>query len=173
MESLINTLERQIGELERSGDPDYDVIREVINYFLSFPDIYHHPKEDLVFAKLKERAPEVAADIGDLRREHERLSASSRELVDGITSVLDDALVPRESLARWGWRFIELQRQHMAMEEQLFFPAAERIFNAQDWKQLEVAMTDQEDPLFGEAVGVHFDSISERIRRWQQEDETR
>lgn len=168
MAALLDTLEAELAELERAGSPDYDVIRGVINYFLSFPDIYHHPKENLIFARLVERDPRAAACIGDLRIEHERLSARSREFGAGLEAVNADEHTAAPSFLRWGHGFVVLQRQHMVMEEELFLPTAERVLNEADWLELHAAMTDHDDPLLGEAVGAHFETIRARILSWQR-----
>ena len=83
MAALVKALEWQVAEFDAGRAPDYDVIRSAVDYFLSFPDLYHHPKEDLVFSRLKARAPDVVERIGDLRREHEALAARMRELHGG------------------------------------------------------------------------------------------
>jgi hemerythrin-like domain-containing protein len=169
MAALVKTLEWQLAEFEAGGAPDYDVIRSVIDYFLSFPDLYHHPKEDLVFGRLKQRAPATAERIGDLRREHEALAARTRELSAGLKAVLDEAHVPRESFVRWARAFIDLQSRHMQMEETKFFPAALELLVEDDWQQLEAAMTTPEDPLFGERVGERFEHLRKSILQWQEE----
>ena len=169
MAALVKTLEWQLAEFEAGGTPDYDVIRSVIDYFLSFPDLYHHPKEDLVFGRLKERAPAAAERIGDLRREHEALGARTRELSAGLKAVLDEAQVPRESFLRWARAFIDLQSRHMQMEETTLFPAALEWLVDDDWKQLQAAMTSPDDPLFGERVGERFEHLRKSILQWQEE----
>ncbi len=170
MAALVKALERQMTEFERGHPPDYDVIRGVLNYFLSFPDIYHHPKEDLVFQRLREVAPDQAASLGDLRRDHEDLAGRTREFAEGITAVLDEAQVPREALLRWGKAFIQLQREHMMVEETRFLPIAEQTLRDEDWKALKAAMTAPDDPLFGENVGQQFETLRKNILKWQAED---
>ena len=49
-------LERELEIFDRGDRPDYEVIRAIISYFELYPDLYHHPQEELVFAKLKRRA---------------------------------------------------------------------------------------------------------------------
>jgi hemerythrin-like domain-containing protein len=166
MFTLINTLQAHINAFARDEKPDYDVIRAVLNYFRSFPDLYHHPKEDLVFARLQARHPASAGRIGDLRRQHEDLAASSRELAEGIAAVLDEAEVSRDSIISWARDFITLQLEHMEMEEKLFFPNALRHLTATDWRELEAVMTDQEDPLFGEDVQQPFEDLYRKILSW-------
>ena len=35
-------------------EPDYEVIQGIVDYFLTYPSQYPHPKEDLVFRRLEE-----------------------------------------------------------------------------------------------------------------------
>jgi len=167
--ALVKTLEWQVGEFEAGRAPDYDVIRSVVDYFMGFPDLYHHPKEDLIYARLKERAPEAAERVGDLRREHEALAARSREFSAGLKAVLEEAHVPREAFVRWARGFIDLQWKHMEMEETEFFPSAQAQLGPDDWSALEAAMTTPEDPLFGENVGERFENLRLTILKWQEE----
>jgi len=86
--TLLRILERQVGDF-RSGDrPDYDVIRAVLDYLLSFPEACHHPKEDLIFDKLRDRDPVTAEKIGDLRSAHVELAARAQEFSTGVRAVL-------------------------------------------------------------------------------------
>lgn len=167
--ALVKILEWQVAEFQAGRPPDYDVIRGVIDFFLSFPDLYHHPKEDLIFGKLKERAPDVADRVGDLRREHEVLAARTRELSAGLKAVLDEAHVPRESFVRWARDFTDLQSRHMQMEEAEFFPAALEHLVDEDWTELQARMTTPEDPLLGERVGERFEHLRRSILNWQKE----
>jgi hemerythrin-like domain-containing protein len=169
MMALVKALEWQVGEFEAGRSPDYDVIRSTVDYFLSFPDLYHHPKEDLVFSQLKARAPEVVDRIGDLRREHEVLASRMRELHAGLKAVLGEAHVPRDAFVRWARAFIDLQERHMQMEETEFFPAALQNLTPDDWRELEGKMTSADDPLFGATVGERFEALRKSVLRWQEE----
>lgn len=169
MASLVKTLEWQVSEFEKGGQPDYEIIRSAVEYFLSFPDLYHHPKEDMIFAVLEERDPTAAHTIGDLRHEHEMIAARTRELSAGLNVVLEEAQVPRESFVRWARAFTDLQQLHMRMEEEVFFPAALEALTEEDWQALAAEMTKEDDPLFGENVGNRFKALRETVLRWQQE----
>src|ERR1700746_852510 len=72
IEKLLDILERELEVFDRGGRPHSDVIRAVIRYFEGYPEVYHHPQEDLVFAKLRTRDPAAAAKVGDLAREHQK-----------------------------------------------------------------------------------------------------
>ena len=169
--SLVNTLEWQLAEFERGKAPDYDVIGAALEYFLNFPDLQHHPKEDLVFAKLRERDAAAAASVGDLHREHEELGARSREFSAGLHAVFDELEIPRKTFIIRARRFIDLQRRHLEMEEASFFPAADKTLTAEDWAGVHACMTTGEDSLFGRDVAAKFDRLRRTILAWQAQDE--
>ena len=72
IEKLLLVLERELGVFNRAERPDYHVVQSVIEYFQDYPDSCHHPKEDMIFEKLKARDPTAAASVGDLEAEHEK-----------------------------------------------------------------------------------------------------
>lgn len=161
---LLDILERHIAEFEAGGTSDYDAIESILDYFQSYPDLYHHPKEDLVYHKLKMRAPGAMA--ADLRREHEELATLTRNFAGAVRAVVDEAQVPRDALGRWARQFIDRQREHMHMEERTFFPAARRALTPEDWNEISTRMTDQEDPLFGADVGDRYEQLRRGILHW-------
>jgi hemerythrin-like domain-containing protein len=55
---------------DRGDRPDYEVIRAIFSYFEVYTEIYHHPREELVFAKLIKRDPAAAAKLGDFSQDH-------------------------------------------------------------------------------------------------------
>ncbi len=91
IEKLLAVLERELEVFDRGDRPDYEVIRAVISYFELYPEVYHHPQEDVVFAKLKTRDPAAAAKVGDLAREHQKGAERLRRVAHAVENVLADA----------------------------------------------------------------------------------
>lgn len=160
---LLKVLDRQIELLGGGGQPDYDVISGVVDYCLEFPDQCHHPKEDLVLEKLRLRDPEAADSVGDLEGDHEKLAAQTRRFAAAIKQVLLEAELPRDWLHSIAQEFVNAYRGHIAMEEQLFFPAAERALEAEDWAEIDARVGNREDPLFGGRVAERFRALSKEV----------
>jgi hemerythrin-like domain-containing protein len=169
--TLVKALDWQITWLKTRGEADFDILRDAIDWFLSFPDLYHHPKEDLLFARLRLRDPAAAERIGDLRQMHEELAFRSRAFANAMRAMMAEAPVPRHRLIEWGRRFIDMQVTHMRLEEDLLFPACITAFTEADWCELEAAMRDGNDPLFGDVVGTHFERLRRTILDWQADEE--
>jgi len=53
---LLDLLERQVASFHDGGSPDYELMLEIMYYMTHYPDVLHHPKEDLVFASWTARS---------------------------------------------------------------------------------------------------------------------
>ena len=172
IEKLLLVLEKELNVFDRGEQPDYEVIRAVIAYFEVYPEIYHHPQEDVVFRKLQARDSAAAAVIGDLAAEHRRGAERLRKVSQAIETVLADRIIPRQAVDSIIRDFIGRERQHIAMEERAFFPAAVAALQPQDWSEIASALTEpKRDPLFSEIVEQQFDVVRNHILRLEQEAE--
>ena len=171
VEKLLQVLEQELKVFARGERPDYEVIQAVIAYFQVYPDVYHHPPENLVFQKLKARNSTAAANIGDLEAAHRSGSDRLRQVAQSVDSVLADRELLRQDVEDVIRDFIEQERRHMAMEERDFFPAAVKALEPQDWMEITSRLTDQPDPLFSEIVEERFDAVRRHIMQLEQEAE--
>jgi hemerythrin-like domain-containing protein len=171
VEVLLSVLERELEIFDHSGRPDYEVIRAIISYFEVYTELYHHPQEDLILAKLKIRDPAAAMKVGSLAVEHQKGSERLRRVALAIDNVLADREILRESVDHIIRDFIEHERRHIMMEDRDFFPAALEALDDQDWTEIASALTDQRDPLFSDAAEETFDAVRTRILQLEQEAE--
>jgi len=171
IETLLAVLERELEIFDRGDRPDYEVIRAVISYFEVYPEVYHHPQEGLVFAKLKARDPVAAAKVGDLALEHQKGAERLRRVAHAVDNVLADGEVLRQTVDTIVRDFIEHERRHMAMENRDFFPAALKALQPEDWTEIASAVISRKDPLFSEVAEARFDGLRAHILQLEQEAE--
>lgn len=171
MAKLLDAFERQIAAFDRGGEPDYDILQGVVDYCLSYPDLYHHPKEDLVLAKLEARNAAAAEAVGDLRAEHEALGETTRLMGATVRRVLSEGEVPRETVHEIAAKFLGFYRRHIEMEEGQFFPAAVKALTPEDWRDIEAELNERQDPLFGQQPEERFVALRRNILEWEQEQE--
>jgi hemerythrin-like domain-containing protein len=146
IESLLCVLERELSVFDRGDRPDYEVVRAVIDYFQDYPDSCHHPKEDLIVEKLKARDPDAAAAIGDLEAEHREGARRLRRVAEAVERVLSDREILRQTVDDIIRDFIHHEREHMAKEERVVFPAALNALRPEDWAGIARKLTDRHDP---------------------------
>jgi hemerythrin-like domain-containing protein len=172
VEKLLLVLEQELCVFDRGERPDYEVIGAVMDYFEVYPEVYHHPQEDIVFQELKGRDPAAAAIIGDLTAEHRAGAERLRHAAQAVESLLMDREVLRHTVDTIIRDFVAYERRHIAMEERDFFPAAVRALQPEDWAEIAATrLTGQKDPLFSETVEERFDAVRRHILQLEQEAE--
>lgn len=165
MSRLLDALERELA----AGEPDYDIVQGVLDYCLTYPDLYHHPKEDAVYERLTARRPETAGALAEIRTQHGELSALTRRLAAAVRLILRDAEVSRGAFNALACDFLALYRRHMALEEATLFPEAERALEPADWTAIEAALTRCADPLFGPDTEARFAALRRTLLAWANE----
>jgi hemerythrin-like domain-containing protein len=172
LEKLLNVLEHELEIFDRGDRPDYEVIRAIVSYFEVYPELYHHPQEDLVFARLKKRDPAAATKVGDLAGEHKKGAKRLRQVAEMVDAVLADREMLRQTVGTIIRDFIEQERHHILMEDRYFFPAAIKALAPRDWKEIASSLTSRRDPLFSDVTEEGFDRLREHILRIEQEAES-
>ena len=147
IESLLCVLERELSVFDRGDRPNYELVLAVIEYFKDYPDTCHHPKEDMIFAKLKARDPATLAMIGDLEVGHHEGAERLHRVAQAIERVLSDQDLVRQNVDNIIRDFINHERRHMAMEERLVFRAALNALLPEDWADIALKMADREESL--------------------------
>jgi hemerythrin-like domain-containing protein len=168
---LLDVLEHELGIFDATRQPDYDVLVSIADYFTGFPDRCHHPKEDLIFQRLREIDSAAAASIGNLESEHEKVSALARKFREAVHNVLREAEMPRSTFDKVVHHFMRDQRDHLKMEEEHFFPLALEVLTAEDWAEIDAKVSGEDDPLFSKKAAQEFELLRKNIMRWEREDE--
>jgi hemerythrin-like domain-containing protein len=171
IEKLLLVLEHELEIFDRSGRPDYEILQTIIQYFQDYPENCHHPKEELIFEKLKLRDPVAARRFGDVEAEHAVETRRLRSFARAVQYILADQEFLRENFHLAVHDFIEHQREHLKKEERLLFPAALKALRPEDWAEIDARLDDRKDPLFDSVVEEKFHNLQKTILRWEQETE--
>jgi branched-chain amino acid transport system ATP-binding protein len=127
--------------------------------------VLHHPKEDLVLARIREREPRTRATIDRLTEQHAALKRDGQALVEELDGVLDGSVVSREAIERTGRAYLATFREHMRIEEAEILPLAARLLLPSDWSAIETAIRQFEDPLFGLRTQERYAALARHIGR--------
>jgi hemerythrin-like domain-containing protein len=171
IEKLLLVLEHELEIFDRSGRPDYEILQTIIQYFQDYPENCHHPKEELIFEKLKLRDPAAGRRFGDVEAEHAVETRRLRSFARAVQYILADQEFLRETFHLAVHDFIEHQREHLKKEERLLFPAALKALRSEDWAAIDARLDDRKDPLFDSVVEEKFHNLQKTILRWEQETE--
>jgi hemerythrin-like domain-containing protein len=162
--ALLTLLEQQLEQVRTSGAPNFEMMLDIVDYVIDYVDRFHHPKEDLVFARIAERQPDAADSVREIAHEHSAIVASGRALAREIEAVVGGAIVERSIVEELGRRYLDAFRRHMYAEEQGLFLAAAEYLSDADWESIERASVRVDDPLFGERPEQRYSALRSEVQ---------
>ncbi len=164
MAMLLDILDRQLAAEEKGEPLDYEIIRATLDYFSSYPDLYHHPKEEFIFLRLRALDSDKAKPLAQLLNEHDDLGLLTRRFARAtVDQILNPSAVTQQRFAGVGREFVDVNRRHMAWEDEHFFPRVLEVMSSEDWAAIDDQITDWEDPLFGGLVELRFRHLHKMI----------
>lgn len=131
IEVVLACLDKMADHAFHTGKVDVASARDAVSFLRTFADQCHHGKEEARFFPAMERCglPADAGPTAVMRQEHEmgrghvrRMEAAAAEYEKGAASAAD-----RFAFEARG--FVELLRDHIAKEDQVLFPMADRMLS--------------------------------------------
>lgn len=160
---VLRVLENQLGLLRAGEDANVHVLSEVVDYVQSYPDLIHHPREDVIFAAYRERALPGLDLINRLVEEHRVLIASTTGLRESLDQWQFDSPVPREYIIGLIDGYLRLQWEHLNLEESSIYNLLADGLAPEDWERIETTMPQGSDPLFTDQMRRRYQNIYERV----------
>ena len=162
---LLDILEDQLRRFHTGDEPNYELMLDIMFYMTHYTDLLHHAREDLAFAKLRERDRSVGALVDELARQHELIKECGEELVADLDGIVNGSILSRERVELPGRDYIANFRSHMQMEENEILPLAEVLLREADWAAIDAALSHREDPLFGSGTEQRYAALRRQIGR--------
>lgn len=155
MRRVLEFIRIQLDLLETGAAADLLLLGNALFYMRKYPSVAHHPREDLLFARLAERGGEdIRSRVEELRREHQRIYALEERLLALLAEV--ERPEARAELLRLGREYLTLQRDHSQHEERELFPRALKLLRQADWRWLARQSRRIDDPMFGRPVAERY-----------------
>jgi hemerythrin-like domain-containing protein len=165
MTRLLDLLRRELDAYRAGHPPDFELLNGIMDYTLNYPDLCHHPAENLIYERMVARDPQAKSAVGDLLKEHAHLGDLTRKLAAALKNIAQDSEIPRAWFESIVEEYLTSSEKHIAGEERIFFPRAAVALRPEDWQAIDAASGGTEDPLFGGKVAKDYRALYERIMR--------
>ncbi len=135
---VLSMIGRDARRLVDEPDTVLPVFKEAVDYIVNFQNVHHHPREEVMFAKLADHAPSLRATAKKLAGEH----GAAGRVGESIQAMLERAaseLTNRESRKRLVQKleqFAKEMRSHIRREEELLYSRVWDEFVESDWEEL-------------------------------------
>jgi len=156
MAIVLNLMEVLVEEMEAGKDPDFELLEEIMRYMTVYPDAVHHPKEDVMYEKLRSKRPDLAEDLDHVPDDHREIAALSALLRSEVEAINAGAPVRRQKVIDDTAAYITRLRQHMMWEEEDLFSRIDLMLNAEPYRVDVGGMEQIKDPVFELEVEAGF-----------------
>lgn len=164
--AVLYTLRYLVREMRAGATPDFTLLKAILDYIVSYPDRWHHPKEDeYLFAAVKRRTHEADALIARLEREHKLGYPMIEHLKEKLIAFRNGDEGADQAFFDLAERYVGFEWAHLHAEEDLLLPLAERVLKAEDWTTIEAAFRTHDNPLFGIKPGEEAQALYQTILR--------
>lgn len=135
---VLSMIGRDARRLVEEPETVLPVFEEAVDYIVNFQNIHHHPREEIMFAKLADRAPSLKPIAKKLEGEHGAVGRVG-ESIQGMLSRASSELTSKESRKRLSQkleRFAREMRTHIRQEEELLYSRVWDELEDGDWTDL-------------------------------------
>jgi hemerythrin-like domain-containing protein len=120
---------------------------EAVDYVVNYQNVHHHPREEVMFAKVANASETLAGTSARMSQEHELTDRAGAELLATLdrASHSSSERSTRQELARQLERFARSMRAHIAQEEEILYSEAWDTLSPEDWDDLAASAPDPLD----------------------------
>ena len=157
----LNLLEMQFLDLCRNKTPDFAMMRSIVVYIQEYPEVAHHPLEDMIYSILLKREEKVDL-LQKLISDHTDLEKVTRTLRKSVESHIQGD-ISEDELKKLLFNFLIRQRQHLYIEEIEIYPLAKSTLTKKDWEKVQSVLPHGDDPVFGTRTREDYELLYRQI----------
>ena len=163
--AVLHALQYLAREINDHGaKPDYGLLRLIVDYIDSFHQRFHHPKEDeYLFKAIRVRTKEGDTVLADLEAQHAEGDGWLQNLREAVNRLQASGGKATIEFARAVDQYADFHWQHMRQEEDVVMPLAEQVLTAEDWREIDAAFNNNDDPMFGSAQREEYAALFKLI----------
>ncbi|MDP1559576.1 MAG: hemerythrin domain-containing protein [Nitrosomonas sp.] len=172
-QQLLNCLSKEIDcfDFDNQREANMAIILSALDYLKVYADQWHHPAEDIIFNHLLEKKIIETKIIKQLLEEHKKIVLETDRINELFCTAAADCIVSVNKLLDGARNFIKLQRAHLERENELIYPLMDKLFSEKEWKEIEIHVKIQADPLFNKPSKVEYDHLYKYILELEDKNE--
>lgn len=160
--SALGILDAMVGKLDGKKPPSGADLRGFLGFLKEFADKCHHGKEEGILfpALVKAGIPDKGGPIGQMLAEH----VEGRSLIKAMEAAIGSAVDGR-AFAEAAGGYARLLRSHIAKENDVLFPAAERTLTAPELETIFERFEQHEETVIGHGRHEELHALLKDLKR--------
>jgi hemerythrin-like domain-containing protein len=162
---VLDAARREADSIRRTGQVRPEALEKIVDFVRNFADRCHHAKEeDLLFAKLRERGmPAQAGPIAVMLHEHDEGRRRIAAVVEALPEARQGAASAIEAVRTNLLAYADLLEAHIAKEDNVLYPMADRLLTAADQQALADAFEQVEANEIGPGVHEKYHKLADEL----------
>ncbi len=157
-EVLLGLVRQEVQTARNGGDPDFELLDDILHYLTVYADAVHHPREDRLYTQLA--AVDNTPGLSFVETDHREIAAQGALLKRDCEAVRSGAALIREKFIADALRYTDRLEEHMRWEERALFSRAEQLAN----QHIDLSSLEADDPVFGPSPSADFETLLVRVR---------
>ncbi|MGY4877971.1 hemerythrin domain-containing protein [Vreelandella aquamarina] len=140
MARMLHVLQLKHKTLEQGERPNFQLMREVVDYILAYMEGFTAPLERVFVERLEAKVPDQVSEIENMLDDYRKLKPRLEKLSSDIDTVLMDMVVPMDRLADDLKAYLDAHRAYLRQEREALFPLVDQHFGEDDIDALREAL---------------------------------
>ncbi|WP_249977073.1 hemerythrin domain-containing protein [Vreelandella olivaria] len=140
MARMLHVLQLKQKTLAQGERPNFKLMREVVDYILSYMDDFAAPLEKICVDRLQVKAPEHLPLMEQMATDYRELKPRLLQLSGDIDMILMDNILPMDRFADDLKSYLEAHRAYLRHEREGLFPLIDQHFSPEDMEELREAL---------------------------------
>lgn len=136
MARMLHVLQLKQKTLAVGERPNFQLMREVVDYILAYMEGFAAPLERICVDRLETKAPEHLALMEEMTSDYLKLKPRLQQLSDNIDMILMDNVLPMDRFAEDLGDYLEAHRAYLRREREGLFPLIDQHFTQEDMQEL-------------------------------------
>ena len=140
MARMLHVLQLKQKKLEKGERPNFQLMREVVDYILAYMEDFTAPLERVFIECLQAKAPDQVSQVENMLSDYRKLKPRLEQLSSDIDIVLMDMVLTMDRFAEDLKQYLSAHRAYLRQEREVLFPLVEKHFDEEDLEALRQAL---------------------------------
>lgn len=163
MARVLKLIVSEIDAMASEEPRELILLDDAMRYMINYVDEIHHPKEDLIFNRMRILEVDQSEHIEDILDEHQALFTLGSQFQELVQAAEYGDFVLRQNLVEQGRAYVNSMYSHMRKEEDEVFQKAKQILSDEELAALDREVEHMIDPVFGEYVQQEYKALYDYV----------
>ncbi len=164
---LMSALKDQLSEYSIGKTADYNVMLEILNYMIEYPEKFNHPAKIELLTAIVDKDIHND-DLAQLLAEKRQLESRALEVIKALKALIkEESILREEQLKIFSKDFVELIESHISIESQQLIPKAKELLTKKELAVFNERLDHDDDHDFIALIESRYQSLNAILsKRW-------